>query len=120
MKTHQLTKKNNHRLNWPNFFLMLGTGILTLIVLFKGRGFPYELFHCELSPKKCGWIIQSARSDSFAGMNSTHEQKLIEYTLRSYPRFPRNWYYPKFRLATCHPVGVLTATIADQLSSSAL
>jgi len=53
-------------------------------------------------------------------MNSTHEQKLIEYTLRSYPRFPRNWYYPKFRLAACHPVGVLTATIADQLSSSAL
>ena len=52
MKTHQLTKKNNYRLNWPNFFLMLGTGILTLIVLFKGRGFPYELFHCELSPKK--------------------------------------------------------------------
>ena len=38
MKTHQLTKKNNYRLNWPNFFLMLGTGILTFIVLFKGRG----------------------------------------------------------------------------------
>ena len=54
MKTHQLTKKNNHRPNWPNFFLMLGTGILTLIVLFKERGLvtPYELFHCELSPKK--------------------------------------------------------------------
>jgi len=38
MKTHQLTKKDNHRPNWPNFFLMLGTGILTLIVLFKERG----------------------------------------------------------------------------------
>ena len=33
---------------------MLGTGVLTLIVLFKERGLvtPYELFHCELSPKK--------------------------------------------------------------------
>ena len=41
--------------------------------------------------------------------------ELIEYTLRSYPRFPRNWYYPKFRLATWHPVGVLTDAIADQI-----
>ena len=39
----------------------------------------------------------------------------IEYTLRSYPRFRRNWYYPKFRLATWHPVGVLTDAVADQI-----
>ena len=39
----------------------------------------------------------------------------IEFTLRSYPRFPRNWYYPKFRLATWHPVGVLTDAVADQI-----
>ena len=39
----------------------------------------------------------------------------IEYTLRSYPRFPRNWYYPKFRLATWHPVGILTDVLADQI-----
>ena len=38
----------------------------------------------------------------------------IGYTLRSYPRFPRYWYYPKFRLATWHPVGVLTDAVADQ------
>ena len=42
-------------------------------------------------------------------------EELIEYTLRSYPRFPRNWYYPKFRLATWHPVGVLTDAVADQV-----
>jgi len=42
-------------------------------------------------------------------------EELIEYTLRSYPRFPRNWYYPKFRLATSHPVGVLTDAVADQV-----
>ena len=41
-------------------------------------------------------------------------EELIEYTLRSYPRFPRNWYYPKFRL-TWHPVGVLTDAVADQI-----
>ena len=41
--------------------------------------------------------------------------ELIEYTLRSYPRFPRYWYYPKFRLATCYPVGVLTDAVADQI-----
>jgi len=39
----------------------------------------------------------------------------IEYTLRNYPRFPRNWYYPKFRLATWHPVGILTDAVADQI-----
>jgi hypothetical protein len=39
----------------------------------------------------------------------------IEYTLGSYPRFPRNWYYPKFRLATWHPVGVFTNAVADQI-----
>src|SRR2546429_7395597 len=40
----------------------------------------------------------------------------IEYTIRSYPRFPGNWYYPKFRLATWHPVGgVLTDALADQI-----
>jgi len=50
-----------------------------------------------------------------AEMNSTHDQEPIEYTLRSYPRFPRNWYYPKFGLATWHPVGVLTDTLADQI-----
>ena len=50
-----------------------------------------------------------------ARMNSTHEQEPIEYTLRSYPRFPRNWYYPKFRLATWHPIGVLTDEVADQI-----
>ena len=38
MKTRQLTKKHNHRPNWPNCFLILGTGILALIVLFKERG----------------------------------------------------------------------------------
>jgi len=38
MKTRQLTKKDNHRPNWPNFFLMLGAGTLALIVLFKERG----------------------------------------------------------------------------------
>jgi hypothetical protein len=43
------------------------------------------------------------------------KEELIEYTLRSYPRFPRNWYYPKFRLATWHPVGVLTDAVADQI-----
>ena len=42
-------------------------------------------------------------------------EELIEYTLRSYPRFPRNWYYPKFRLATWHLVGVLTDAVADQI-----
>jgi hypothetical protein len=42
-------------------------------------------------------------------------EELIEYTLRSYPRFPRYWYYPKFRLATWHPVGVLTDAVADQV-----
>jgi len=42
--------------------------------------------------------------------------ELIEYTLRSYPRFPRYRYYPKFRLATSHPVGVLTDAVADQVS----
>ena len=39
----------------------------------------------------------------------------IEFTLRSYPRFPRNWYYPKFRLATWHSTGVLTDAVADQI-----
>jgi hypothetical protein len=39
----------------------------------------------------------------------------IEYTLRSYPRFPRYWYYPKFRLATWYPTGVLTDAVADQI-----
>jgi len=39
----------------------------------------------------------------------------IEYTLRNYPRFPRNWDYPKFRLATLHPVGILTDALADQI-----
>jgi hypothetical protein len=42
-------------------------------------------------------------------------EELIEYNLRSYPRFPRYWYYPKFRLATWHPVGVLTNAVADQV-----
>ena len=50
-----------------------------------------------------------------AGMNPSPEQEPIEYTLRSYPRFPRNWYYPKFRLATWHPIGVLTDEVADQI-----
>src|SRR6266404_8978481 len=48
-------------------------------------------------------------------MNPPHEQEPIEYTVRSYPRFPRNWYYPKFRLATWHPIGVLTDEVADQI-----
>ncbi len=39
----------------------------------------------------------------------------IEYTLRSYPPFPGYWYYPKFRLATWHPTGVLTDVVADQI-----
>src|SRR5437899_12461107 len=39
----------------------------------------------------------------------------IEFTLRSYPRFPGYWYYPKFRLATSYPVGVLTDALADQI-----
>jgi hypothetical protein len=39
----------------------------------------------------------------------------IEYNLRSYPRFPRNSYYPKFRLAMRHPLGVLTDAVADQI-----
>ena len=46
-------------------------------------------------------------------------EELIEYTLRSYPRFPRYWYYPKFRLATWHPVGVLTDAVADRRESVA-
>jgi len=59
MKTHQLTKKNNHRLNWPNFFLMLGTGILTLIVLFKERG---------LVTPPTNSSIASSRQKSAAGL----------------------------------------------------
>jgi hypothetical protein len=39
----------------------------------------------------------------------------IEFTLRSYPGFPRNWYYPKFRLANWHPTRVLTDAVADQI-----
>jgi len=35
IKTQQLTKKDNHRPNWPNRFLILGAGIVALIILIK-------------------------------------------------------------------------------------
>ena len=38
----------------------------------------------------------------------------MEYTVTSYSRFPRNRYYPKFRLATRDAIGVLTNEVADQ------
>ena len=47
--------------------------------------------------------------------HDTMNPESMEYTLRSYSRFPRNWYYPKFRLATWYPVGVLTDALADQI-----